>query len=186
MKPTSILGRYLIKQILINFIAVLLMVTGVILMFEIIELLRRTADRPDVDMIFVMKMAFSKMPRTFEMVFPFIMMIAAMVTFWKVSRSNEFVIIRAAGVSIWGFLTPLLAAVFMVGIINITRFTKRLITASKPRIRKRFCFPTKGCGSGKRWTTTLFWCWKPNPSVRRGTCCCSGPSAFWKWTGSHS
>ena len=60
MKPTSILGRYLIKQILINFIAVLLMVTGVILMFEIIELLRRTADRPDVDMIFVMKMAFSK------------------------------------------------------------------------------------------------------------------------------
>ena len=80
MKPTSILGRYLIKQILINFIAVLLMVTGVILMFEIIELLRRTADRPDVDMIFVMKMAFSKMPRTFEMVFPFIMMIAAMTT----------------------------------------------------------------------------------------------------------
>ena len=78
MKPTSILGRYLIKQILINFIAVLLMVTGVILMFEIIELLRRTADRPDVDMIFVMKMAFSKMPRTFEMVFPFIMMIAAL------------------------------------------------------------------------------------------------------------
>ena len=54
MKPTSILGRYLIKQILINFIAVLLMVAGVILMFEIIELLRRTADRPDVDMIFVM------------------------------------------------------------------------------------------------------------------------------------
>ena len=58
MKPTSILGRYLIKQILINFIAVLLMVTGVILMFEIIELLRRTADRPDVDMIFVMMMPF--------------------------------------------------------------------------------------------------------------------------------
>lgn len=119
MKPTSILGQYLIKQILINFIAVLLMVSGIILMFEIIELLRRTADRLDVDMIFVLKMAFSKMPRTFEMVFPFIMMIASMITFWKVSRSNEFVIIRAAGVSIWGFLTPLLAAVFLVGIVNI-------------------------------------------------------------------
>ena len=134
MKPTSILGRYLIKQILINFIAVLLMVTGVILMFEIIELLRRTADRPDVDMIFVMKMAFSKMPRTFEMVFPFIMMIAAMVTFWKVSRSNEFVIIRAAGVSIWGFLTPLLAAVFMVGIINITAQLPSLAGTNNPAL----------------------------------------------------
>ncbi len=120
MNPTSILGRYLTKQILINFIAVLLMVTGVILMFEVIELLRRTADRPDVDLVFILKMAFSKLPRTFEMVFPFIMMIAAMITFWKVSRSNEFVIIRAAGVSIWEFLAPVLAAVFMVGIVNIT------------------------------------------------------------------
>ena len=116
MKPTSILGRYLTKQILINFIAVLLMVTGVILMFEVIELLRRTADRPDVDMWFVMKMAFSKMPRTFEMVFPFIMMIAAMVTFWKISRNNEFVIIRATGVSIWGVLSPVLLAVFGIGV----------------------------------------------------------------------
>lgn len=119
MKPTSILGRYLTKQILINFLAVLLMVTGVILMFEIIELLRRTADRPDVDFVFIMKMAGSKLPRTFEMVFPFVMMIAAMVTFWKVSRSNEFVIIRAAGVSVWGFLAPVLVAVFVVGILNI-------------------------------------------------------------------
>ncbi len=120
MKPTSILGRYMIRQLLVNFVAVLLMVTGIILMFEVIELLRRTADRPDVDFVFIMKMAFSKMPRTFDMVFPFIMMIAAMVTFWKVSRSNEFVIIRAAGVSVWGFLAPLLAAVFVVGMLNIT------------------------------------------------------------------
>lgn len=45
------------------------------------------------------------------MVFPFVMMIAAMITFWRLSKSNEFVIIRAAGVSIWGFLTPVLFAV---------------------------------------------------------------------------
>lgn len=119
MNPTSILGRYLTKQLIMSFLAVLLMITGIIFMFEIIELLRRTAERPDVDFVFVMKMAGSKLPRTFEMVFPFVMMIAAMVTFWKVSRSNEFVIIRAAGVSVWGFLRPILFAVFLVGIVNI-------------------------------------------------------------------
>ena len=119
MKPTGILGRYLTKQILLNFLAVLLMVSGVILMFEVIELLRRTADRPDVDFVFIIKMATSKLPRTFEMVFPFVMMIAAMVTFWKVSRSNEFIIIRAAGVSVWGFLTPVLLTVFAIGLFNI-------------------------------------------------------------------
>ena len=96
------------------------MIVGIIMMFDIIELLRRTADRPDVGFGFVVKMALVKMPRSFELVFPFVMMIAAMVTFWKVSRSNEFVIMRAAGVSIWGFLTPILAMVFLVGMINIT------------------------------------------------------------------
>lgn len=47
-------------------------------------------------------------------------MIAAMVTFWKLSKSNEFVIVRAAGVSIWGFLAPVLFATFAIGVINVT------------------------------------------------------------------
>ncbi|MBR1648006.1 MAG: LPS export ABC transporter permease LptG [Alphaproteobacteria bacterium] len=120
MNPTSILGRYLTKQLLGAFLGVLLMIIGIIFMFDMIELLRRTAERPDVEFSFILKMAFSKLPRTFELVFPFVMMIAAMITFWKISRSNEFVIIRAAGVSIWGVLIPILSAVFVVGMINIT------------------------------------------------------------------
>lgn len=119
MNPTSILGKYLTKQLILSFLGVLLMIIGVILMFDIIELLRRTAERTDVDFLFILKMAFSKLPRTFELVFPFVMMIAAMITFWKVSRSNEFVVMRAAGVSVWGFLTPILSAVFIVGMLNI-------------------------------------------------------------------
>ena len=120
MKPNSILGKYLTKQIIVNFLAVLLMVMGIVLMFEVIELLRRTSDRPDVDAWFIMQMAITKLPRTLEMVFPFVMMIAAMISFWRLSKSNEFVIIRAAGVSIWGFLAPVLFAVFVVGVLNIT------------------------------------------------------------------
>ncbi|MBE6452611.1 MAG: LPS export ABC transporter permease LptG [Alphaproteobacteria bacterium] len=120
MKPTSILGKYLIKQILLNFLAVLLMVLSVILLFEIVEILRRTSDRQDADIWFVLQMAITKMPKTIEMVFPFVMMIAAMATFWKVSKTNEFVIMRAAGVSIWEFLTPVLAATFVIGMINVT------------------------------------------------------------------
>ncbi len=119
MNPSSILGRYLIKQIVFNFLAVLLMVMGIVFMFEIIELLRRVSERPDVDTVFVLKMAVTKLPRTLELVLPFVMMIAAMITFWRVSKSNEFVIIRAAGVSIWGFLTPVLFAVFVLGVINV-------------------------------------------------------------------
>ena len=111
MNPKTILGRYLTKQIVFNFLAVLLMVLGVVLLFEVIELLRRTSGRDDASFGFVMQMAFTKLPRTVDMVFPFVMMIAAMITFWKLSKSNEFVIIRAAGVSIWG-INPISARMY--------------------------------------------------------------------------
>lgn len=119
MNPKSILGRYLIKQLVFNFLAVLMMILGIILLFELVELLRRTSGREDVGIGFVLEMAITKMPRTIELVFPFVVMIAAMATFWKLSKSNEFVIIRASGVSIWGFLTPVMAATFAIGAINI-------------------------------------------------------------------
>lgn len=120
MKPTSILGRYLTRQILFNFFAVLLMVLSVIMLFEVVELLRRTSGRYEVSFWFVLELAITKMPKTIEMVFPFVVMIAAMATFWKLSKSNEFVIMRAAGVSIWGFLLPILVTTFLIGVVNVT------------------------------------------------------------------
>lgn len=119
MNPNSILGRYLSKQIILNFLGVLLMVLGVVFIFELIEMLRRAAGE-DVGFLFVIQMAVTKLPQTIDMVFPFVMMIAAMITFWRLSKSNEFVIIRAAGVSIWGFLFPVLVTTFLIGIVNIT------------------------------------------------------------------
>ena len=120
MNPNSILGRYLIKQIIYSFLGVLLLVLGIVFMFEIIELLRKVSSRNDVDAIFILKMALAKLPRTIEMIFPFVMMIAAMISFWRFSKTNEYVIIRAGGVSIWGFLKPVLIATFFVGVINVT------------------------------------------------------------------
>ena len=120
MNPKSILGKYLSKQLLFSFFGVLMMVMGIVLLFEVVELLRRTSGRDDVGFGFVMEMAITKLPKTLELVFPFVMMIAAMIAFWRVSKSNEFVIIRAAGVSIWGFLAPVLLTTFIIGVINIT------------------------------------------------------------------
>lgn len=107
------------KQLIGNFLAVLFMVLGVVLLFEIVELLRKASGKDEFGFWFILEMALTKLPRTLEMIFPFVMMIAAMVTFWRVSKTNEFVIIRAAGVSIWGFLVPVLFATFAVGVINV-------------------------------------------------------------------
>ncbi|MBR2299742.1 MAG: LPS export ABC transporter permease LptG [Alphaproteobacteria bacterium] len=122
MKFNSILGRYLSKQIIVTFLLVLVTIMGVIMMFDSIEALRRISGRDDTGMSYVVKYALTKLPETIDKVLPFVMMVAAMITFWKVSKSNEYVIIRASGVSAWGFLRPVLMAVFLVGVINVALF----------------------------------------------------------------
>ena len=120
MKPTSILGRYLTKQIVFNFLAVLMCILSVIFLFEMVERLRRIAGHPELGMLFALQMAVTRLPKIVEQVFPFVMMIAAMVTFWRLSKTNEFVVMRAAGVSIWGFLVPVCLATVIIGVINVS------------------------------------------------------------------
>ena len=98
---------------------VLLTIMGIIMMFDCIEALRRISGRDDTGMSYVVKYALTKLPETIDKVLPFVMMVAAMITFWRVSKNSEYVIIRAAGVSEWGFLKPALIAVFLVGIFNV-------------------------------------------------------------------
>lgn len=120
MNPGKLLSRYLMKSFIFAFLGVLLMVLGVVLMFEVIELLRRVSGHQDATFGFVLKMALTKMPQTIEMIFPFVVMIAGMIVFWKFSKSNEFVVMRVAGVSIWGFLFPVILITFVIGVLNVT------------------------------------------------------------------
>ena len=118
----SILGKYVTRQFLANFFLVFFAILGVILLFDSIESLRRISGREDVTMWFAAQYAVTRIAKTVEIVIPFVLMVAAMITFWRLSKNNEFVIIRAAGVSIFGFLRPLIITAFILGLVNIMLF----------------------------------------------------------------
>jgi lipopolysaccharide export system permease protein len=120
MNPFAILSRYITKQLISNFLMVFFAILSIILMFEGIEALRKIAEHDDISLWFALQLAITRMSKTTEIVIPFVMMVAAMITFWRLSKNNEFVIIRSAGVSMFGFLWPLMIAVFIIGIINVT------------------------------------------------------------------
>jgi len=120
MNPKKILSSYLIRQFLISFFTVLFVIMSIILLFDAIELLRRTASKDYIGFFDVFQMAICKQPQLLNMILPFIFMIATMMTFYKLSKSSELVIIRAAGVSIWGFLPPVLYTSLVIGVINMT------------------------------------------------------------------
>ena len=118
MKPNSIIGSYLAKQSILNFLYVFAVISAIIMMFDMIEILRKTSGRHDVSLMFLIKYVVAKLPETIDKIIPFVIMVSTMITFWRLSKSNEFVIIRASGVSIWGVLTPVLGAAFLIGVVN--------------------------------------------------------------------
>ena len=122
MKYNSILGRYVSKQIVVAFLLSLIAISGIIMMFDSIEALRRISGRDDTGMSYVVKYAITKLPETLDKILPFVMMVAAMMTFWRLSKNNEYVIIRSSGVSAWHFLKPVLISVFLIGVINVALF----------------------------------------------------------------
>ncbi len=96
------------------------MIVALFLLFDTIELLRRTAANPDLSLIVLLGIALLKLPQMVNTVLPFAVMLGSMVVFLQLSRSSEIVVMRAVGVSAWQFLRPVLWLTLLLGLGNIT------------------------------------------------------------------
>jgi lipopolysaccharide export system permease protein len=121
MRFSTIISGYLIKYFLIAFAAVQTLIMGLILLFDVIELLRKTASK-NIGFGTVLQMGILKLPQMVHVILPFAIMIGAMVVFWKLTKSRELVVIRAAGFSVWEFLAPVIMSAFIIGVLNVTLF----------------------------------------------------------------
>src|SRR3546814_12259486 len=65
-------------------------------------------------------MALMKLPYLSQEVMPFTILFAAMATFWRLTRSHELVVTRAAGVSVWQFLLPVLGSSVVIGMLAVS------------------------------------------------------------------
>jgi lipopolysaccharide export system permease protein len=122
MRLSPILSVYIGRQFLVAFLAVLMVIMGLILLFDLIELMRRAAAHPDAGFGLLLGMALMKLPQMMHTVLPFAVMIGSMVAFWRLTRSHELVVARAAGVSVWQFLGPVVIIVAALGIVNVVAF----------------------------------------------------------------
>ena len=124
------LSRYLARQ----FLMIALMAFGVFLalifMIELVELLRRGADKPDVSFGLLASMALMALPQLGAKTLPFAILFGGMAAFLKLGRSNELVVARAAGISVWQFLMPALSVAFMIGLFVLTIYNPVAATLS--------------------------------------------------------
>jgi len=97
-------------------------ISGIVFLFDFVELLRRASNKEGVGVGLVFQMELAKLPNMIELVLPFAILFGAMFTFFKMTRTNELVIARAAGVSVWQFILPVMMYSFSIGLVVLTVF----------------------------------------------------------------
>ena len=124
MRVPLILARYIGRQFIVSVLSVLAIMLLIIGLIELLELVRRASEAPrGVPFLRLIEMMLLKLPTTAEKIYPFAFLIGGMVTLSRLTRTSELVVARAAGVSVWQFLMPGIAAAvllgaFFVGIMN--------------------------------------------------------------------
>ena len=117
MIVTWILGAYISRRFLTAVLVMLVALSGLVSLFDFIELLRRVASRPTTPFTLVTEIAALRVPFIALRLLPFAILLGGIIAFWRLSRSSELIVVRAAGVSVWGFLAgPVICGVLLGGL----------------------------------------------------------------------
>lgn len=116
----GLFSRYVARQYLAWFLFFLTVFLLLVLLVDTLELLRRASGKDHIPLSAVLYMGVLKLPRVGQKIIPFVILFSAMITFWRLTRSQELVVARAVGISAWQFLAPVLAVAFLIGVVRVT------------------------------------------------------------------
>eukprot|EP01037_Dinobryon_pediforme_P024460 gene24460-26263_t len=117
------LGRYLLARFARTVLGVFMTIFALIYLVDLIEMLRRAGSVPNATALTVAWLCLLRVPAISEQVLPFAVLGGSMIAFVALTRRLELVVARAAGVSVWQFLSPPLVAVLLIGIAATTLYT---------------------------------------------------------------
>jgi lipopolysaccharide export system permease protein len=113
------LSRYLAATYTLAFFQLLAVLLGIIYLFDTVELLRRAAKFDTVPLSLVLQMGLLKLPEVGQVILPFAVLFSALYTFWLLARRGELVVLRAAGLSVWQFLAPIVGVAVLLGFVHM-------------------------------------------------------------------
>jgi len=108
--PTT-LSLYFGRQFSFAVLAMLAALCALVSLFDFLELLRESATAPQASFGIIVEMEALRLPWTLLQILPFAVLLGGIFAFWRLARSSELVVARAAGISAWQFLAvPVLLA----------------------------------------------------------------------------
>ena len=109
------LSRYFGLYFLRALVAVFFGVVFLVALIDYVELLRHSAGERNVSAWLVARTSLFRVPQLTERIMPFAVLIGAMSCYLSLSRRNELVIARSAGISAWQFISPALIVALVFG-----------------------------------------------------------------------
>ena len=114
MRFATTLSWYVARVFMLGVLGMLAALSGVVALFDFIELLRRSSTKPEATFGLVAEIAVLRLPWIAIEILPFAVLLGGILAFWRLTRSSELVVARAAGVSAWQFLAaPALCATLL-------------------------------------------------------------------------
>ena len=117
MNVAVTLSLYVARQFSVAVLSMLAALSGLVSLFDFIELLRRSATKPDATFGLVLQIAALRLPYISMEILPFAVLLGGIIAFWRLTRSSELIVARAAGVSAWQFLSAPVACALLLGSI---------------------------------------------------------------------
>lgn len=109
---------YIARQLL-SWLAIMAVGLGcLVFLLSFVEQLRRTSGVAGL----AIELAILQLPFLIQKTLPFIILFGSMMAFWRLSRTNELVVARSAGISAWQFLLPAVLMGAAVGGMQTTVF----------------------------------------------------------------
>lgn len=122
MNIAATLSRYIARQFAGWCAGVFVAMVGVAFVIDVVELLRRSGTKAEATVAILLQMAIFKLPYLAQEILPFAMLFGSMLAFWRLTRSSELLVARAAGVSAWQFLAPAVLVAVAIGVLTVTVF----------------------------------------------------------------
>lgn len=122
MRLSTTLSIYMSRQFLIGLVIVFGLFVVTAFVFDTVELLRRGSGKEAAAFSILVEMAVLRVPFMAQKVLPFAALVGAILCLTRLTRTQELVVARAAGVSVWQFLLPALAITFLIGAFVVTAF----------------------------------------------------------------
>lgn len=121
IRKYNILYRFLAIHFLKSFGLVFFCISGIIALFSIINNTKSFASKAvNVPFSVTAQFALLDVFYTLNTTLPLSVLLAGILTFWKLSRSSELTVIRSIGLSVWQFITPILGVCITIGLLNMT------------------------------------------------------------------